>query len=394
MIRVLVIDQGPTSLRQITSILEEMSGEVEVQHAANAEHGMQALRSESHDILLIPAYTEGVHVVELVARALEARPGLNVVVQAPSVSEDLRWLHSQAGAVQVIDARIDRNQLRSLLEGISESTQSSVTQLDVLDVLLLMTLAADSRTIRMRFGEERGTLSFDEGSLAYAATRGLRGEDAFSLMASQGPGVIEETLHADPRRYHVNIRLSVAQLVDLSRRAEPDPWHELSEPSAHQAPIAQDDAASPEIAATDIRQPFETPRTLYDEERTPGGGEEMNIEKLKESVDVLRDDLGVALEATDIFDQSGLSYAGYNEQPAASALFADITQKLRKLLSDADFPPLGTYYLVELEDRKMVVVALVNELHWGILVDGKKVNLGVLLNVALPKAIQNLKGAL
>jgi hypothetical protein len=381
-------------LRQITSILEEMSGEVEVQHAATAEHGLQALRGQDHDILLIPAYTEGVHVVELVARALEARPGLTVVVQAASVSEDVSRLHSQADTVQVIDARIDPVHLRSLLAGISESADSSRTQLDVLDVLLLMTLAADSRTIRIQFGEERGTLSFDEGSLAYAATRGLRGEDAFSLMASQGPGVIEETLHADPRRYHVNIRLSLAQLVDLSRRAKAGPWQETSEPSAHQAPIAQNHAASPEIAATEAPQPFETPRTLYDEDRTPGGGEEMNIEKLKESVDVLRDDLGVALEATDIFDQSGLSYAGYNEQPAATALFADITQKLRKLLSDAGFPALGNYYLVELEDGKMVVMALVKELHWGILVDGNKVNLGVLLNVAMPKAIQNLKSAM
>ncbi len=120
----------------------------------------------------------------------------------------------------------------------------------------------------------------------------------------------------------------------------------------------------------------------------------MNIDKLKKSVETLKDDLGVALLATDIFDATGLSYAGYNEQPAASALFADTTTKLRKILEGAGFPTLGRYYLLELEDRKMVVIVLVKELQWGILVDGTKVNLGVLLNVALPKAIENLKGAL
>lgn len=120
----------------------------------------------------------------------------------------------------------------------------------------------------------------------------------------------------------------------------------------------------------------------------------MNIDKLKKSVDMLKDDLGLALLATDIFDATGLSYAGYNEQPAASALFADMTSKLRKTLEGAGFPSLGRYYLLELEDRKMVVLALVKELQWGMLVDGTKVNLGVLLNVALPKAIENLKGAL
>lgn len=120
----------------------------------------------------------------------------------------------------------------------------------------------------------------------------------------------------------------------------------------------------------------------------------MNIEKLKKSVDTLKDDLGLALLATDIFDPTGLSYAGYNEQPAGAALFADMTAKLRKALEGAGFPTLGRYYLVELEDRKLVVIVIVKDLQWGMLVDGTKVNLGVLLNVALPKAIENLKGAL
>ncbi len=42
----------------------------------------------------------------------------------------------------------------------------------------------------------------------------------------------------------------------------------------------------------------------------------------------------------------------------------------------------------------MVIIVLVKELQWGMLVDGNKINLGVLLNVALPKAIENLKASL
>lgn len=120
----------------------------------------------------------------------------------------------------------------------------------------------------------------------------------------------------------------------------------------------------------------------------------MDVNKLKHGIEVLKDDLGAALVATDIFDAGGLSYAGYNEQPAASALFADTTSKLRKALDGSGFPALGRCYFLELEDRKLVIVGMVKEMQWGMLVDGNKVNLGVLLNVALPKALENLKNAL
>lgn len=119
----------------------------------------------------------------------------------------------------------------------------------------------------------------------------------------------------------------------------------------------------------------------------------MNVEKLKKAVEVLKDDLGLALLATDIFDASGLSYAGHNEQPAASALFADMTSKLRKALEGSGFPTLGRFYMLELDDHKIVIIAMAKDFQWGMLVDGGKVNLGVLLNVALPKAIENLKTA-
>ena len=48
----------------------------------------------------------------------------------------------------------------------------------------------------------------------------------------------------------------------------------------------------------------------------------MNIPKLKEAIDTLRDDLGEGMLATDIFSkQDGQSVEGYNSQPAACAPF-------------------------------------------------------------------------
>lgn len=120
----------------------------------------------------------------------------------------------------------------------------------------------------------------------------------------------------------------------------------------------------------------------------------MKMEKLKEAVDVLKSELGNALVACDIFDGSGLSYAGHNSNPAATALFTDITARLQKALKDSGFPALDRYYMLVLEGNQIVVIALIGTLQMGMMVDGNKVNMGLLLNIAVKKAIAVAKTAL
>lgn len=120
----------------------------------------------------------------------------------------------------------------------------------------------------------------------------------------------------------------------------------------------------------------------------------MRVEKLKAAIEVLKSELGQALVACDIFDGSGLSYAGHNSNPAATALFTDITARLLKALKDSGFPALDRYYMLVLKDNQIVVVALVGSLQMGLLVDGNKVNMGLLLNIAVKKAIEVAKAAL
>lgn len=63
-------------------------------------------------------------------------------------------------------------------------------------------------------------------------------------------------------------------------------------------------------------------------------------------------------------------------------------------LDSAGFPPMGRYYTLSLEDDKMVIVMLFGDYRWGMLVDGKKAQLGLLLNVVMPKMITALEEAL
>lgn len=114
----------------------------------------------------------------------------------------------------------------------------------------------------------------------------------------------------------------------------------------------------------------------------------MNVKKLKHSIEVLREDLDGALLATDIWPTgTGQSIAGYNPNPQATALFERVTEFMNKALSGAGFPGLNKYYMLDLEGNALVLVLQFdNGYQWGMLVDSTKVQLGLLLNIAIPNA--------
>ena len=122
----------------------------------------------------------------------------------------------------------------------------------------------------------------------------------------------------------------------------------------------------------------------------------MNVKKLKHAVEVLKEDLDGALVATDIWPTgTGTSIAGYNLQPEATALFERVTDYMFKALKGAGFPGLNKYYLLDLEGGNLVIVLQFEEgYQWGMLVDSTKVQLGLLLNIAIPNARKALLEAL
>ncbi len=113
----------------------------------------------------------------------------------------------------------------------------------------------------------------------------------------------------------------------------------------------------------------------------------MDIKKLKNSIEVLKDNLDGALLAADIWmTGTGQPIAGYNSNPQATALFERVTEYMNKALSGAGFPILNEYYMLNLEGNALVLVLMFDDYQWGMLVDSSKVQLGLLLNIAIPNA--------
>lgn len=131
--------------------------------------------------------------------------------------------------------------------------------------------------------------------------------------------------------------------------------------------------------------------------RNPKEEEQMDVKKLNEAVDYLKDQLGKGLMHTDVWATAdGQSLAGYNPQPKAVALFSKVTQQLADALSQSeeDFVELGRYYLIDLIGDHMVIILYLGDYQWGILFDKKIVQMGLLLNVIVPKIIDIFEEAI
>jgi len=121
----------------------------------------------------------------------------------------------------------------------------------------------------------------------------------------------------------------------------------------------------------------------------------MNIPKLNKAIESLKESLGAALLTSDIFStDDATSIAGWNSNPTACAVFSQFTAMVNRSLIDAKFPEIGRYYLLDLVDKKMVVVIPMGDFQWSMLIDGTKAQLGLLLNLAIPKAISAFEEAI
>jgi hypothetical protein len=121
----------------------------------------------------------------------------------------------------------------------------------------------------------------------------------------------------------------------------------------------------------------------------------IDIEKLDALTQELKTTLKEGLLSTDIFDRTtGLSLASFNPQPTAAALFTEVTNVITSTLADSGLPNLKRYYLLDLDnDHSVMVIRHGNDLLQGILMNSQKVNIGILLSVALPKMLAGIEKA-
>ena len=237
----------------------------------------------------------------------------------------------------------------------------TVDAIDLTSLLQMINLEKKSVVVKIQFRKNTGYFYFHQGEIIHAEWAGLTGEKA-----------VDEMLKTRKGRFSVERSdKNVVQTIDI-------PFMVLLMNSMKGIDEDEQDV----ILALDNIQ----------KEKKEGI---MNVKKLNQAIEIQKENMGDGLLATDIFGSSdGQSIIGWNSNPQACALFNRITKYMYEALDGAGFPNLNRYYIMDLTDDKMVIVLTLGDYEWGMLIDRTKIQMGLLLNVAVPKMIVAFEDAM
>ena len=120
----------------------------------------------------------------------------------------------------------------------------------------------------------------------------------------------------------------------------------------------------------------------------------MDIKKLNTILEKVKKELGDGLLGTDIWlATDGQAIAGVNPNAKAAALMNRMVSITNEALKEAKFPLLNRYFIHHLAGDHLGMTTIIGEYRWGMLVDLKKAQLGLLINVVVPEAMDAIKEA-
>ena len=114
----------------------------------------------------------------------------------------------------------------------------------------------------------------------------------------------------------------------------------------------------------------------------------MNVGKLNTAIEVLKSNLGESLLSTAIaMNVDGQAIAGFNSGPKFAAFIVKAINLINDATKIGGLPQIGKYATFDLQEDRVLVVLPLGEYIWGILLDSSKTQMGLLLNIEIPAAI-------
>ncbi|HVO67592.1 MAG TPA: DUF4388 domain-containing protein [Syntrophales bacterium] len=230
---------------------------------------------------------------------------------------------------------------------------------------------------------KKGAFYFIEGSLYNAICGDLEGEEAAMEMISWEKVRININSNLNINDVAKKIQKGLMSLLmESSRRKDESDWdHNLK--------------GSAEITEKEKNDP-NTVALPYDKKKD--SDDEIFKLKIDECMEICKGDIGKALISVSVMSMTdGKALGEYNSDPETVFLFNEITNYMKGILEKNSSEALGRYYIVDLlKDNKMLLSLLCGkyEYQWGIVFDSTEVQLGLLLNVIIPKITKVFENAI
>ncbi len=337
----------------------------------SAKNGLEALEVfKTHDIALLITDLRMPEMdgITLIAHVHNEFPKVPIIVMTAFGSPQIEKQVKKMGILHYLEKPIGFDELRDhILHELNRKKKSRIEGVTLASFLQLIWMEKMTCTLAVKSKEKSGTLSIYSGELKNAQSENHTGlEAALEILDWENVTIeLDENFTPDGE----TIRVSIEELLMESFRRKDE---RSVEPVIEYEPLNNADQIN-----------------IFEKE------DDMNVSKLNKSIETLKESMGGALMAADIFGVVDMqSVAGFNSNPAACALFGQIITSTNLALKESGFPVLGKYCLFDLVDAKMVVLIPMGDFIWGMLIDSKKAQLGLLLNIALPKAIAAFEDAI
>jgi CheY-like chemotaxis protein len=367
---VLIVDDEKLFIKSIADGLKsyEKKYRFKMLSASNGQEALKLFKSHDITLLITDLRMPVMDGITLISHVHNKYPTVPIIVMTAFGSPQIEKQIKKIGILHYLEKPIGFDELRDhILHELSHKKKSRIEGVTLASFLQLIWMEKLTCTLVVKSNEISGTLSVLSGELKNAKTENRDGLAAALEILDWENVTIELDENYTPDGETIQISIEELLLESFRRKDERNVG-----PLIEYEPMNNADQIN-----------------IFEKE------DDMNVSKLNKSIETLKESLGGALLATDIWGTADMqSIAGWNTQPAATALFGQIINSTNQALVGSGFPGLGKYCIFDLVDGKLVVLIPMGEYAWGMLVDGKKAQLGLLLNVALPKAIAAFEDAI
>jgi DNA-binding response OmpR family regulator len=350
---VLIVEDETPFLISLTDGLAAYGEDFTVLSALNGREAVKILDSTEVDLVVTDLRMPKMDGFELLAHMSGQYPNMPVIVMTAYGTPEIEERLQDMGIFQYLEKPLEFNFLVDRIFDIVKngSSPDRIHRISLAAFLQLLEMENKTCTLTVKSRGREGQLYFAKGALHQAETGDMKGEKAALDIIGWD-----------------NVAMEIQYTCNVKKKSIGLPVAEI------------------------LMEGF---RIKDDKESTKGKEETMDIKKLNGIIKNLTEDLDDALLTTDIWAVAdGLSIAGYNSNPKAVALFNRMGKLLDNALQGSKFPGIDRHYMLHLKNDTIMMGMPLGDYQWGLLIDAKKAQLGLLMNVIIPNTIAAIKSAL
>jgi CheY-like chemotaxis protein len=363
MATILVVDDDKNFLLSLADGLKSYDKKFKVLTAENGKDAVDSLRENKLDLVITDLKMPEMDGFDLLAHMVPNYPSIPVIVITAFATREMEDDLLNMGTFKFMEKPLEFNALvEKIYEGLEVGSHHFTKVLSLCSFLRMIEAEKKTCTITIQAEGRKGFLYYFTGILIDGETENDTGARAVYDIVTWEAAEVELDGLVDKEARKFDMPLNYIVKEEYARMAQ--------EEKTKQNPSKK---KSKGTVKKEIK---------------------MNEAKLDEAMEILKTDLGDGLVGSSIVSRAvDKSIVNYKANPKVDVLVNRMTKYLTKALPDCDMPPLGKYYLIHLDDGKIIICLPLGEYEWGITVDLTKVTLGLLLNVTLPRILASFEEA-